>query len=78
MIVRHLVLPGGVASPEKVMPLIAGVSKDLAVNVMSQYRPVYRALRFPVIARGAHPEEVRAAVSAANCAGLRNVLVDGI
>jgi len=78
VIVRHLVLPGGVASPEKVMPLIAGVSKDLAVNVMSQYRPVYRALRFPVIARGAHPEEVRAAVSAANCAGLRNVLVDGI
>ena len=78
VIVRHLVLPGGVASPEKVMPLIAGVSRDVTVNVLSQYRPVYRAARFPVIARGARPDEVQAAVAAANAAGLRRVLVDGI
>ena len=77
VIVRHLVLPDGVASPEKVMPLIAGVSKDLSVNVMSQYRPVYRASRFPVIARGVSSGEVRAAVDAARAAGLRRILVDG-
>src|SRR5947208_3641961 len=58
VIVRHLVLPSGVASPEKVMPLIAGVSKDLWVNVLSQYRPVYRAARFPVIGRGVDRQEV--------------------
>jgi putative pyruvate formate lyase activating enzyme len=78
VIVRHLVLPAGVSSPERVMPLIAGVSKDLTVNVMSQYRPVYRAARFPVVARGVTRDEVRAAVAAANEAGLRNILVDGI
>ncbi|MCA1827033.1 MAG: hypothetical protein ABR567_22005 [Myxococcales bacterium] len=78
MIVRHLVLPGGVASPEKVMRLIAEVSREVVVNVMSQYRPVYRAARFPVIARGVDRDEVDAAVAAANDAGLRNVLVDGI
>jgi putative pyruvate formate lyase activating enzyme len=77
VIVRHLVLPAGVAAPEKLMRLIAGVSEDLCVNVMSQYRPVYRASRFPVIARGVRPEEVRLAVDAARSAGLRRLLVDG-
>ncbi len=77
IIVRHLVLPEGVAAPEKLMPLIAAVSPDLCVNVMSQYRPVYRAARLPVIARGVRPDEVRAAVKAARSAGLQAVLVDG-
>ncbi len=77
VIVRHLVLPGGVAAPEKVMPLIATVSPDLRVNVLSQYRPVYRAARFPVIARGVEPHEVERAVAAARSAGLRQILVDG-
>ncbi|MGZ6143481.1 MAG: hypothetical protein ACXWLM_09085, partial [Myxococcales bacterium] len=73
VIVRHLVLPGA----DDVMPLIASVSRDLTVNVLSQYRPVFHASRFPVIARGVRPDEVRAAVEAAHSAGLTNVLVDG-
>ena len=77
VIVRHLVLPEGVAAPEKLMPLIAGVSPDLCVNVLSQYRPVYRASRFPVVARGVTGGEVRAAVDAARAAGLQRVLIDG-
>ena len=77
VIVRHLVLPGGVAAPEKVMPLLAAVSKQIAVNVLSQYRPVHHASRFPVIARVASPAEVRASVTAAVAAGLENVLLDG-
>ena len=77
VIVRHLVLPVSVAAPDKVMSLIARVSPDLCVNVLSQYRPVYRASRFPVIARGVTPDEVRAAVEAARAAGLRRVLIDG-
>jgi uncharacterized Fe-S radical SAM superfamily protein PflX len=59
------------------MPLIASVSVDLRVNVLSQYRPVYRAARFPVIARGVEPHEVERAVAAARGAGLRRILVDG-
>jgi len=77
VIVRHLVLPRGVAAADEVMRLVADVSRDLAVNVLSQYRPVHRASRFPVIARGVKPDEVRAAVEAARAAGLRSVLVDG-
>jgi uncharacterized Fe-S radical SAM superfamily protein PflX len=78
VIVRHLVLPEGVAAAEKLMPLIASISTDLRVNVLSQYRPVHRAARFPVLARGAAPFEVRSAVAAARAAGLRRVLVDGV
>jgi putative pyruvate formate lyase activating enzyme len=77
VIVRHLVLPGDVAASAKAAALIASVSREVTVNVMSQYRPVFQASRFPVIARGASAAEVRAAVAAARAAGLHNVLVDG-
>jgi uncharacterized Fe-S radical SAM superfamily protein PflX len=75
VIVRHLVLPGGAGGD--VMPLIAAVCRTLTVNVMSQYRPVFHAGRFPVLTRGVSAEEVRAAVGQARRAGLENVLVDG-
>src|SRR5207237_9579288 len=77
VIVRHLVLPAGVAAPEKLMPRIAAVSKAICVNVLSQYRPLYRASRFPVIARGVTDREVSGAIEAARSAGLRHILMDG-
>jgi putative pyruvate formate lyase activating enzyme len=77
LIVRHLVLPAGVAAPQKLMPRIAAISQAICVNVLSQYRPSYRASRFPVVARGVTREEVAAAVEAAVSAGLHHVLVDG-
>ena len=77
VIVRHLVLPAGVAAPEKLMPRIAAVSKAICVNVLSQYRPLYRGSRFPVIARGVTDREVSGAIEAARSAGLRHILMDG-
>ena len=76
-LVRHLVLPNGTAGPERVMRIVAAVSRDLWVNVLSQYRPVHEAQRFPIVARTVHPDEVREALRAATAAGLCNVLVDG-
>ena len=77
VLIRHLVLPEGVASTQRVMAITAEVSRDVTMNVMSQYRPVFHASRFPVLSRGVRPEEVKAAVDAARAAGLRRVLVDG-
>ncbi len=77
VLVRHLVLPGGVAAPEKVMRIVAGISRDIWVNVLSQYRPVHEARRFAIVARTVRADEVRSAVDAALAAGLRNLLVDG-
>lgn len=52
LIVRHLVLPGGICGTEKVMKFIAGeLSGDTYVSLMSQYFPCYRAEQFKEISR---------------------------
>ena len=60
-IVRHLVLPNDAAASGEAMKLCAAVSKDLCVNVMSQYRPLYNASRLPIISRRPSRAEVEAA-----------------
>jgi putative pyruvate formate lyase activating enzyme len=77
VLVRHLVLPAGIAAPQRVMELIASISPDMWVNVLSQYRPVHEAHRFPVVARTVRHDEMGEAVEAARTAGLRNILLDG-
>ena len=77
VIARHLVLPDDAAAPAKLMPRLAAISRELCVNVLSQYRPVHEASRFPVLSRTVRPEEVQRAAGLARAAGLRNVLVNG-
>jgi putative pyruvate formate lyase activating enzyme len=77
VLVRHLVLPAGASAPDAAMRLVADVSPDLWVNVLSQYRPAFEARRFPVLARGVRPDEVQRVIEAAVAAGLSNLLVDG-
>jgi putative pyruvate formate lyase activating enzyme len=77
VLVRHLVLPAGASGAEAVMRLVADVSPDTWLNLLSQYRPMHEAQRFPVIARTVRPNEVGTAVDAGRAAGLRNLLVDG-
>lgn len=71
LIVRHLVLPGGLAGTEEVVRFIAEViSSDTYVNVMGQYRPCYRAHALPPLDRRVTPDEVAEAIRAARNAGL--------
>ncbi|MBI1865559.1 MAG: radical SAM protein, partial [Nitrospirae bacterium] len=52
LLVRHLVMPGGVAGTREVMRFLAReVSRDTYVNLMDQYRPCGAAHRFPEINR---------------------------
>lgn len=75
LLIRHLVLPGGVAGSERVFRFIAReLSPHSYVNVMFQYRPLYRAAEFPEIARRPTLEEYRAALRAARAAGLHRGL----
>ena len=78
VLVRHLVLPAAAAAPREVMRLVAGVSRESWVNVMSQYRPLHEAARLPVIGRVVTRDEVAQAVAAAREAGLHHLLVDGV
>ena len=78
VLVRHLVLPEEQARPRELMALLAAVSRDLWVNVMSQYRPVHAASKLPLVNRRPRRDEVHLAVDAARAAGLRNLLLDGL
>lgn len=74
IMIRHLVLPGGLAGTAETMRFIAEeLSTDTYVNVMGQYRPEYRAGEFPEINRFATVEEVAEAVRMARAAGLHRL-----
>lgn len=74
LLVRHLVLPAGLAGTEEVVRFLAQeVSPDTYLNVMAQYRPAYRASRYPELDRPITRAEHRAAVQAALDAGLHRL-----
>ena len=71
LMIRHLVLPCGVAGTREVMRFIAKeISKDTYVNVMGQYRPCHRAFEYPPLDRRVTEEEVEEAVRIAKKEGL--------
>jgi putative pyruvate formate lyase activating enzyme len=74
LIVRHLVMPNGIAGTEHIMKFIAEeVSKNTYVNVMDQYRPCGKAIEDPVINRMITVKEYREAIEFAKKAGLERL-----
>jgi putative pyruvate formate lyase activating enzyme len=66
LLIRHLVMPNGVASSETVLKFIAEeVSVHSYVNIMAQYRPEYRALEYPDISRRIAAKEYAEAIQIA-------------
>jgi len=66
LLVRHLVLPGGLAGTEEVVRFISReISRDTYINVMAQYRPEYNACRFPELSRPITAREYAAALAIA-------------
>jgi len=71
LIIRHLVLPGGLAGTEGIMQFIAGqISRNTAVSLMRQYFPAHRAYEFPEISRRVSQSEYLLAEQAMEKAGL--------
>jgi len=71
LIVRHLVLPEGMAGSEGVLEFLAReVSINTAISLMSQYFPAYKALDFREISRRPRPEEYREAAKVMKKLGL--------
>jgi putative pyruvate formate lyase activating enzyme len=71
LLVRHLVLPEGLAgTAETVRFLRDEVSPQTYINVMQQYRPCYRAQELPPLDRPVTRAEYAAAVRLAEEAGL--------
>jgi len=71
LLVRHLVLPEGLAGTAEVVRFLADeVSKNTYLNVMAQYRPCHKAHELPPLNRRITAEEYKEAVRLANDAGL--------
>lgn len=74
ILVRHLVLPGGLAGTAEVMRFLAEeVSKETYINVMDQYRPCYEALAYPPLNRRITEEEFDEAIRLTKASGLHRL-----
>lgn len=71
LLVRHLVMPNGLAgTPEVAHFLAEEISRDTYINVMAQYHPCYKAREHPPLDRRITPKEYTHAVAACQAAGL--------
>ncbi|RLJ70180.1 putative pyruvate formate lyase activating enzyme [Hydrogenivirga caldilitoris] len=66
LIVRHLVLPNDISTTKEVMDFLRSIDPELAVNVMDQYFPFYRAKEYPELARRVSREEYERALEKAH------------
>ena len=71
LLIRHLVMPNGLASSKKIFDFIAKeISPDTAVNIMAQYYPTHLADEYPEINRIPTIQEYSEALQMAKDAGL--------
>jgi putative pyruvate formate lyase activating enzyme len=74
LLVRHLVMPQGIAGTEQVLRFLAReISKSTYINLMDQYRPAYRAHEFPELDRPIGTAEYREALAIAGRYGLERL-----
>lgn len=74
LLVRHLVLPEGLAGTEEVVKfLVEEISPNTYTNIMAQYYPCYKAFEHPPLDRRITNEEYRKAIKTAREAGLRRL-----
>jgi putative pyruvate formate lyase activating enzyme len=74
MLIRHLVMPEGLAGTREVMHFIAEkLSTSSYVNIMNQYRPCGKASRIKVLSKPPSADDVEAAFKAARAEGLKRL-----
>lgn len=78
LMIRHLVMPNNVGGTRQVIQWVAdNLPRDTYFNIMSQYRPMYKASEYPEISRRITREEYESAVQYARGLGLTNLDVQG-
>ena len=71
LLIRHLVLPHGLAGTKETVHFIAEeISRNSYVNIMDQYHPCYKAFQIPQLARPLSQREFLEAIELAYKAGL--------
>ncbi len=73
LIVRHLILPDGIAGSRESLGWLAhNVSPNVTISIMSQYSPQHRARKIPPLSRTISPAEHEAVLQLVNDLGLEN------
>ncbi len=71
LLVRHLVLPHGLAGTAEIVRFLAAeISPNTYLNIMDQYRPCYHAHQYPEVNRPLTRQEYKEAVDLALAHGL--------
>ena len=79
LIVRHLILPNGLAGSEESLAwLVRELSPTVTVSIMSQYIPMHRASRVPLLSRKITSEEHEAVFKLIADLGIENGWVQEI
>jgi len=74
LLIRHLVMPGGLAGTQEIMTFIAdNLSMNSYVNIMPQYRPMGDAVDIPGLSRHISKEEFSTALEMAAKEGIRRL-----
>ena len=74
LLVRHLVLPDGIAGTTEIVKFLSDeISPDTYVNLMDQYRPAYKAHLDPELNTNLTSQEYQATVKTALSAGLHRL-----
>ena len=73
LIVRHLILPNGLADSEKTLTWLAQeLSPTVTVSIMSQYLPLHKAQRIPLLSRRISTAEYEMVLQLLSDTGLEN------
>ncbi len=76
LLVRHLVLPGGLAGSKEIFQWIGqNLGTKTFISLMSQYYPVHKANRVPMLRRKIRQEEYDAVVDYLMREGFKNVFI---
>ncbi len=79
LMVRHLILPNGIAGSEDSLGWLVGeVSARVTVSIMSQYFPANQASQFPLLSRKILPEEYAEVAKLVDKLGIENGWVQEI
>ncbi len=77
LLIRHLVLPHGLAGSEAIFEFIAtDLSRESYVNIMAQYRPMYKACEYEELSRAITLREYQEALRSARKRGLHRGFED--
>ena len=77
LLIRHLVLPNNLSGSFEVLTFVRNkLSKNAYVNIMDQYRPCFKAYKYPELSRDITEQEYRTVIDFAKQIGLSRGFVD--